>query len=170
MLENKEIWKDCKGYEGRYQISNLGRIWSVLSQKYLSTWLDSWGYPTVQLSAANGKRKTEKVHRLVALAFIPNPDGLPQVNHKNEDKADNRVENLEWCDNKYNSNYGTRNQRISETETKEYYCVELDRVFKGVREVEEELGIKGHHISEVCNGKRKTCGGYHWRWSDATDA
>lgn len=159
-----EIFKDCKGYEGLYQVSNLGRVWSVKSQRYLKSWLDSSGYPTLQLSAANGKKKTEKVHRLVALAFIPNPDQLPQVNHKDENKANPSVDNLEWCDANYNNNYGTRNERISQAQYKRIYCVELDRVFESIKQAQTELGIKGHHIGEVCSGKRKTCDGYHWRY------
>lgn len=170
MLENNEVWKDCKGYEGRYQVSNIGRVWSVLSQRNMKPWLDSWGYPTLQLVAENGKRKTEKVHRLVALAFLDNPQGLPQVNHKNEQKDDNRVENLEWCDGKYNSNYGTRNERIGKSAQKRVYCVELNRVFESIGEAQRELGINGNHIGEVCQGRRKSCNGYHWRYVDEDNA
>ena len=165
-MENYEIWKDCKGYEGLYQVSNLGRVWSVRKQKYLNPWLDSSGYWTVELRALNGKRKSEKVHRLVALAFIENPNNLPQVNHKDENKQNNSVENLEWCDAKYNCNYGTRNSRISQSQNIQVYCVELDRLFSSIKEAQEILHIDGHHIGEVCNGKRKTCGGYHWEYYD----
>lgn len=104
MLENCEIWKDIKGYEGNYQISNKGRIWSVLSQRYLKPQHDNCGYYRIQLTAKNGKRKTEKVHRLVAINFIDNPDNLPEVNHINHIRDDNRIENLEWCNHKENCN------------------------------------------------------------------
>lgn len=160
----KEIWKDCKGYEGLYQVSDQGRIWSVRSQNYLNPWKDGSGYWTVQLFAKNGKRKTEKVHRLVAIAFIPNPDNLPQVNHKDENKGNPCVDNLEWCNAKYNANYGTRNERIIKSQEKKVYCVELNKVFDSIKAAQEELRIKGHHIGEVCNGKRKSCDGYHWEW------
>lgn len=142
-------------------------MWSVMGQRYMKSWLDSNGYPTIQLTAANGKKRTEKVHRLVALAFIPNPDNLPQVNHKDENKQNSNVENLEWCDASYNSNYGTRNERIAQSQRKKIYCVELNRVFESIKAAQEELGIKGHHIGEVCSGTRKTCDGYHWRYYDA---
>ena len=107
MLENKEIWKDCKGYEGKYQVSNFGRVWSVVKQQYKNQRIGKDGYYKVTLIAKNGKQKTERVHRLVALAFIPNPDRLPQVNHKDECKTNNCVENLEWCDAKYNTLYSS---------------------------------------------------------------
>ena len=114
--------------------------------------------------ALNGKRRTEKVHRLVALAFIENPNNLPQVNHKDENKLNCNVDNLEWCDAKYNCNYGTRNLRASQSNSIQVYCVELDRIFSSIKEAQEILHIDGHHIGEVCNGKRKTCGGYHWQY------
>lgn len=107
MLDNKEIWKDCKGYEGKYQISNLGRIWSVKRQQYMKPQKDTCGYLRIQLYTKNGKLRTEKVHRLVALAFIDNPDGKPEVNHINHVRDDNRVENLEWVTHKENSNKTT---------------------------------------------------------------
>lgn len=110
-----EIWKDCKGYEEKYQVSNLGRVWSVKGQKYLKGTVSKSGFVYVHLTAANGKYKKERLHRLVALAFLDNPNDLPQVNHKDEDKLNNCVDNLEWCDSKYNANYGTRNQRIGNT-------------------------------------------------------
>lgn len=169
MLENKEIWKDCKGYEGLYQVSNMGRVWSVRKQRCIKPWKDSRGYLTLELVALNGKRKTEKVHRLVAIAFIENPNGLPQVNHKDENKENACADNLEWCDAKYNCNYGTRNKKIIEAQNKFIYCVELNRVFSSIKEAQEQLGIKGHHIGEVCEGKRKTCDGYHWEYYDGSN-
>ncbi len=113
MLENKEIWKDCKGYEGRYQVSNLGNVWSCISQKKLKLMTNIHGYYTVMLYAKNGKAKRESVHRLVALAFLDNPNNYPCVNHKDEIRTNNCVDNLEWCSSKYNSNYGTCQERHS---------------------------------------------------------
>lgn len=131
-MENKEIWKDIKGYEGLYQISNLGNIKSLertvykkvdvlhkkgksfrykVKEKIIKPSYDRKGYQMVRLSK-DGKAHTLKVHRLVAQAFIPNKNNYEQINHINEVKTDNYVENLEWCTAKYNDNYGTRNQRI----------------------------------------------------------
>ena len=106
----KEIWKDVLHYEGLYQISNLGRVWSVYKQDFKVPHTKDNGYQFVQLYK-NGKMRNEHLHRLVALTFIPNPNNLPQVNHKDEDKTNNTVGNLEWCDVKYNNNYGTSQER-----------------------------------------------------------
>lgn len=121
----QEIWKDIPNYEGLYQVSNLGRV-KVLD-RYVNSGIknnnkvkrksrilkqhNKQGYFEVTL-IANNKRKYYKVHRLVAQAFIPNPNNYQQVNHKDENKLNNCVDNLEWCDAKYNCNYGLRNDKI----------------------------------------------------------
>ena len=118
----QEIWKDISGFEGVYEISSYGRVRSVKSGKILSTSKCGGcrGYLSVCLSK-NGKRYGKLVHRLVAEAFIPAVEGLSEVNHKDEDKTNNRVENLEFCDHKYNMNYGTRNIRSKDTHIKNGY-------------------------------------------------
>lgn len=93
--QNMEIFKDIKGYPG-YQISNFGRVWSAKSNKYMKPVANNAGYLQIKLIAANGKRKGELVHRLVALHFIDNPNGKPEVNHKDRNKVNNHVDNLEW--------------------------------------------------------------------------
>ena len=109
-----EIWKDIQNYEGLYQISNQGSIRSLLRsgkcKRYLKPYITSDGYARVILSK-NGKLKSHKIHRLVAETFIPNPDNLPQINHKDEHKLNNCVDNLEWCTAKYNINYGVRSKK-----------------------------------------------------------
>ena len=125
---NEEIWRPIEGYEGLYEVSNTGRVRSVdryveysnggihlHKGKVLSPAKDKNGYLKVVLNC-NGKCKTINVHGLAAQAFIPNPDNLPMVNHKDEDKTNNNVTNLEWCDVKYNLSYGTA--RIRERDTK----------------------------------------------------
>ncbi|MEZ0117826.1 UNVERIFIED_ORG: hypothetical protein ABRZ91_001783 [Heyndrickxia coagulans] len=132
-MENNtvEIWKDVKGYEGLYQVSNLGNVRSVdrvvkmvykngnvatmkRKGKLLSPYKHKSGYIVVNLSK-DGVRKMQYVHRLVLEAFVPNVKGLPDANHINEKKDDNRLENLEWISEKDNCNHGTRNKRIVRT-------------------------------------------------------
>lgn len=125
-----EEWRTIKGYEGLYEVSSYGRVRSLdryvktcyeayrlQKGKILSPAKDRYGYLKVVLNF-NRKCKTINVHRLVSDAFIPNPDNLPMVNHKDEDKSNNRVDNLEWCDSKYNNNYGSKNIRRRETSIK----------------------------------------------------
>ena len=105
--------KDINGYEGLYRIDDHGNVYSIKSNKQISYFISNNGYKRVTLFK-NGKSKNISIHRLVAIAFIPNPNDLPQVNHKDENKLNNNVDNLEWCSSKYNANYGTRIKRITE--------------------------------------------------------
>ena len=189
-MENIEIWKDVKGYEGFYQVSNLGRVRSLerdvyhprgnvirhMEEKILVQNIGKLGYAYVNLSL-NGKMKTIKTHRLVAEAFIPNPENKPQVNHKDEVKNNNVVDNLEWCDAQYNALYGTRIERQKQTykdnykngknkAVKKVFCVELNKTFDCITSAQEELGIWRSAIAKVCKGKQKTAGGFHWRYAD----
>ena len=116
------------------------------------------------------------IHRLVCDAFIPNPLNFPQVNHRNEDKQDNRLENLEYCDAKYNSNYGTRNERMAKSvskantnnpkRSKAVLCIETNQIYPSTMEVKRQLGFSQGNVSSCCRGERNTCGGYHWRYVD----
>lgn len=130
----EEIWKDILGYEGLYQVSSYGRVRSLdrydrmnhfLKGRILKLYTRKGGYLFVQLHL-NGKGKNYLVHRLVAIAFIPNPDNLPEVNHLDEDKTNNRVENLEFCDRKYNINFGTRKDKVRNTAIKNGYWLNLN--------------------------------------------
>lgn len=186
---NKEVWKDigeCKGYEdykGLYKVSNLGR---VKNNRGLikSPELNHKGYYRVQLYN-KGKRKNKRINRLVALAFIPNPNNYPMVNHKDENKLNNRVSNLEWCTNKYNCNYGTVRERIAKTlskvmkgkytsgnnpNAKEVVMYDKQgnklKEFDCIKDAERYLG-KSHantNISKCCKGKQKTAYGYKWKY------
>ena len=108
----KEIWKDIKGYEGLYQVSNLGRVKRVTTGRVLKQFPNKQGYLLVSL-CKTGKQKSFAIHRLVAQAFILKPENKPEVNHIDEDKTNNMVSNLEWCTRVENNNYGTRTERIS---------------------------------------------------------
>lgn len=171
----KEIWRDIEGYEELYQISSLGRVKSLgnggsnnSKERIIKALVVSSGYLAVGLSK-DGKQKQYLIHRLAANAFIPNPDNLPQVNHRDEDKTNNRVDNLEFCSAKYNSNYGTHNKRISESMTnnpkmsKKVLCIETGKIYPSTMQVERELGFSNSDISKCCRGiKHKTVGGFHW--------
>ena len=175
-----EIWRtaiyDDVVYEGLYQVSNLGNILSLNFRntgraELMNPWEDKDGYLKIGLRK---NRKTDfiLVHRLVAQTFLPNPDNLPQVNHKDENKANNRVENLEWCDGKYNHNYGTINQRISKANTNGKLSkpvLQLSLTGELIREYPSanECGRNGFERSGVircCNGKQKTHKGFRWMY------
>lgn len=113
----EEIWRDIPGYEGLYEVSSYGSVRNLVTGKLIKSSLKKDGYSRVCLSK-NGLRKCMNIHRLVAQAFIPNPDCFPQVNHKDENKANNRVDNLEWCTSKYNVNYGSAQKRRINTNIK----------------------------------------------------
>lgn len=180
-----ETWKDIRGYEGLYQVSNLGRIRSLgrvcnaknnstskKRERILTQEITVFGYCRVRLFDLEGKAKHYATHRIVAQEFIGNIDGY-EINHKNEIKTDNRVENLEIVTSKQNCNHGTRNKRLSEKNTanKALWCkgvVQKDKDGNVVAEydsrldVERKTGISNREISRVCNGKRKTHKGFIW--------
>lgn len=175
-----EIWIDIKGYEGKYEVSSFGRVRSFNYRntgeiKVLSVCENKCGYLYVGLFK-DGKQKKFKIHRLVAESFIPNPNNLPQVNHKSEVKTDNRVENLEWCDAKYNSNYGTHNERITQklTNGKRSKSVlqltkngELVREWPSTREASRK-GYNNGGIYSCLIGKKKYYKGFIWKYKEVS--
>ena len=150
--------KDVKNYEGLYAVTPEGEVWSYRSQKFLSPFYNARGYLKVGL-CKNGKVKNFYVHRLVTDAYLPNPDNLPQVNHKDENKANNCLQNLELCDSKYNNNYGTRTDKYK----KPILQFDLDGNF--VREWPSATDVGKEVKGNICNclkGKQKTAYGYLW--------
>lgn len=157
--------KDIKNYEGLYAVTDDGRVWSYRRKIYLKPGVDRYGYFIVSLRK-NGVNKTRLVHQLVAKAFIPNPENKPQVNHINEIKTDNRVENLQWVTAKENVNHGTRNQRASDAASKPVYCVELDTVYKSTAEAAKALRVSESSVGFCCTGRQNNVIGYHLRYMD----
>ena len=155
--------KDIKNYEGLYAITEDGRVWSYKRQKFLKLGHHHSGYLNVRLYK-DDSGKTYSVHRLVAEAYLDNPNNWPCVNHKNEIKTDNRVENLEFCTVKYNSVYGTSRTRSAKKLKKAVYCEELDRCFDSAIDAAEELGLKRPNIWCALSGRSKTAGGYHFEY------
>lgn len=155
--------KDINGYEGLYGITSCGRVWSHKRKKFLKPRVDKDGYLRVGLYK-DGEIKFFLVHRLVGLAYIPQVEGLDEINHKDEIKAHNWACNLEWCDHAYNVNYGTRNERASASmrdncnRKKGIYSPELNEAFWSVSEASERYGLDQGTLSKCINGKRKSCG------------
>ncbi len=170
----KEIWKDIKGYEGKYQVSNLGRVKSLerksttgilLHDKILRTRLDVGGYETLALWR-EGKKKNHKVHRLVIENFNP-VNGMENLdcNHKDEDKTNNRLDNLEWLTRKENLNYGSHNRKISESHRVRILCVELNKEFDSITSAAEAFNHSRANIWRVLNKPDRTACGYHWEYA-----
>lgn len=166
-----EVWKPVEGWNN-YEVSNFGQVRNCRTGRVLKPCDNGNGYLQVNLYE-NGLRKCYQIHRLVAIAFIPNPAGLPQVNHISEVPTDNRACNLEWCDAKYNNNYGSHNEKVALALSKpvEQYDLEGNyiRTWIGAKEAERQTGICNSHISQCCNGKRKTAGGFIWRFAKNLD-
>ena len=179
--QSKEEWRDIKGFEGLYQTSNLGRVKSLsrvvrantcglreISEKILSNGKSSCGYELVVLSK-NGKHYNKFIHRLIAETFIPNPNKYKEVNHKDENKHNNRVANLEWCDRKYNANYGTGIERCAAKKCKPVVMIDVTtgvelKTYKSAKDAMKETNINRNNIGMVCLGKRVTAGGYIWKF------
>ncbi|MBO7251777.1 MAG: HNH endonuclease [Oscillospiraceae bacterium] len=174
---HSEIWRAVPGFESYYEVSNLGRVRSldrIITSKTGKAYIkpgrirkqvhnDSTGYYMMVL-CGDRIQKTMTTHRLVALAFLENPLGLECVNHKNEDKHDNRVENLEWCDKAYNNHYGTREKASYKPVIGKHIETGDEIRFSNARTAGAETGTSYKNISACCRGVRKTTGGYEWRF------
>ena len=165
-----EHWKAIDGYEGHYEVSDQGRVKSLLyGKERILKPQNNRGYLQVSL-CKEGHIKRPLVHRIVAEAFIPNPQGLETINHKDEDKTNNVASNLEWMSVKDNNNYGTRNKRVAESLSKQVQMFdkktgELLATFPSTQEAERITGIFHQSIAPCCNGKRKSAGGFVWKYS-----
>ena len=193
-MKKLEIWKDIPEYEGLYQASNLGNIRSIARKHtkggILRYSIGSSGYKQLTL-CKNGKPKTYMIHRLIAKTFLTNDNNLKEINHKDENKLNNCLENLEYCDRLYNQNYGTAIIRmvkshnykestmksaahrdynvIAQKTRKKILQLDLnDNIIKewdGIRVASKQLSISVSNISKYCNGKGKTCGNYRWKFA-----
>lgn len=187
----KEVWKKIPDFEEYYEISNSGEVRSIkrlrvqglgmsmLAPRILSPTLDRNGYYRVHLSC-NGKSVTKKVHRLVAMAFLPNPHKFPCINHKDENKQNNYIcvnadgsvdfekSNLEWCTYKYNTNYGNAISRKVESTNKAVYSYNIENGeiinYKSIKEASTLLRLDPSAITAVCKKKKRTTHGYIFRY------
>ena len=174
----EELWKDIKGYEGLYQVSNLGRVKSLNKNKVgrYSTYLkkgkilscnynhNRYGKITLY---KNGKHKEKRVHRLVAEAFIPNPDNKPQVNHIDNNSKNNKVENLEWVTVKENVQHAYKIGATKTSKIRQYNLSgKVVKEWNSQKEASLKTKINKNSICECCKGKRKTAGGYIWKYKE----
>lgn len=188
----KEEWRTIKDTDNKYSVSNLGNVkrnehYTIVSptpqhpngarifykEKEVKGSVDSEGYKVVYLTVKPKKRIIKKVHRLVAEVFIPNPDNLPQVNHKDEDKTNNCINNLEWCTAKYNANYGNRNIRLTLTSGIKVAQYDLSgkliKVWNSLSQAAQALGSNTTSgIRRVCKGEpgRNSYKGFIWKYLD----
>lgn len=167
-----EVWKDIPHYEGLYQVSNIGRVkalprvrenhthgrW-IQPEQIMATRLNKDGYEFLCLTGRNGKRKAERVHRLVALAFIPNPDNKPEVNHINCVRDDNRVENLEWVTREENNSYTSK---CGNKSNKCIKCIETNQIFNTSVEVSKVNGGDTGNIRKAARNQRYSVNGFHY--------
>ena len=183
----EEIWKDIEGYEGLYQVSNLGRVRSLgrtinrmtrwgtvkpytISGRVLKILTASYNACYVHLFDMNGTSTNHTVHRLVAKAFIPNPNNLSDVNHKDENRKNNNVENLEWMSHVDNCNYGTRNERSAAKIGRQVEQLTLDghhvAFYQSASAASRMTGIGRKNINECLRLRSQTAGGYHWKYKE----
>ena len=161
-MENE--WEDILIADNKYQANIYGEIRNKKTKRILKPVINKYGYCIYSI---NGKKI--KGHKLIATTFKPNPNNLPQVNHKDENKQNNKVDNLEWCNNIYNSNYGSRNKRIASKNSIPVIQCDGDVIineFKSIREAGKITGIQETHIKDVCKGFRKTAGKYIWKYKE----
>lgn len=174
-MKTKEVFLSVPGYSGLYEVSNLGNVMSLRSGKLLKQSTNKGGYKMLSLTK-NGKSTCFSVHRLVAMTFLPNPDNLPEVNHKDENPGNNFVDNLEWCTRKYNLNYGGYRERMSKTMKEKpshhrsvsAYFKDTMEFFKSwgtIKDAEIELGLSRGTIGKALSGQSKTSGGYIWKYN-----
>ena len=164
----REEWRDIKGYEGKYMVSNLGRVKSLNysntgKEGILNARDNGKGYLRVILWK-DGKDKKYRINRLVAQAFIPNPDNLPEVNHKDEDKTNNRVDNLEWCSRQYNIEY-SQGKAVIGINKVSGLIVE----FPSASEASRQTGINSRNICACLKGRQKSTGGFYWHYSESEE-
>lgn len=164
-----EIWKDIEEFS-KYKVSNFGNIKSKKTGRILKQQLNEKKYCVISLIDDSKEKRTCRVHRLVAYVFIKNPHNLPQINHKDGNKMNNNVDNLEWCDNSYNQKEA---YRIGLKQTKAVIQLDLNdnyiNEFYNCTEAAKALNLKASSIYRVCTGKRNKYKNYKWKFKEAKD-
>lgn len=180
-MNETELWKDIQGYEGYYQVSNFGRIKSLsrflnyvdgqvrfMEGKIIQPRICVAGYALLNLHK-DGKQLTVQVHRVVALHFLERTSFELIVHHIDEDRLNNKVENLEWVSRSFNTLYGDSPKKIANSKKKSIIQLTLQnevvKIWESAKEVEDTLGFNKGHLGEVCSGKHKTAYGYLWKFA-----
>ena len=181
---NNEEWRDIKGFEGLYQVSNLGRVKRVFRQIFdeetgyyrcykekimkISKEYKGVPYLRVKLTNNSGNGKLYRVHRLVAEAFCDNPDpeNFNCVNHKDENKLNNRADNLEWCTNEYNFRYSYERhpEKYGDFQKKKVRCIETGKIYDSLTECARDFNNSETHISACCRGRIHSTRGHHFEY------
>lgn len=180
----KEEWRDIEGFEGKYMVSNTGKVKSlertvrcdrgyrIVPERILKGRKTRVGYLQVQL-CKDGKVKKCYVHRLVATVFCENPEGYTEVNHIDENKQNNNSQNLEWCSHSYNNSYNDKGKKIGKKLSKPVFSVDresgLIMFWESAREAERCTGISKGNITRCCKGKANSAGGHIWFYADNDD-
>lgn len=156
--------KDIKNYEGLYAITEDGQVYSYRSKKFLKPRKNKQGYLQVILQH-KGIKKCKRIHRLIMETYCPCEDMENlQVNHLNEIRDDNRLENLNWVTCKENINYGSHNERVAAAKKKKIRCIETDVIYNSIGEAAKAINRSISSLSCCLTGRQKTCGGFHWEY------
>lgn len=170
----EEIWKDIQGFESRYMVSNYGRVKSMKYRHHNKIEIlkqeNNHKYKRVCLVTKEGIKKHFRVHRLVAQAFIPNPNNFSEINHKDEDTSNNFANNLEWCEHPYNINYGTRNEKVRAKIIKPILQFskndEFIKKYNSIIEIEKKLKYNRSNIIACAKGRISSSYGYKWKYAN----
>ena len=160
-----EKWKLISKTNNLYAVSTSGRIMSMRDGRIMKTTISNKGYELV-ITHVDGKQKGYTVHRLVAEAFISNPNGYKEINHKDENKANNCSDNLEWCNHLYNQNYGTLGKRVGTIRKKKIRCIESGIIYDSLTEASKAMSVCSTAINNCLKKRSKTCCGYTWEYVD----
>lgn len=176
MAELKPCFRDVVGFEGLYKISDTGIVFSVRTNKELKPFVTQWGYLSVQLRN-HSKKANRFVHRLVGEAFLEKPEDATEINHKDGNKKNNHVSNLEWCTSSQNHSHRchvlgekpTNIHIMHQKNSKRVVCIETGDVFKSITDASKSVGVGLSTMSAHLNGKTRICAGLHWRYEERND-
>lgn len=166
-----EKWQEINIQGELYEVSDQGRARTryhgrsgyLDEYRYINLLDNGKGYLRFNIRRQN-RQTTVYIHRLVAEAFIPNPSGYTEINHIDEDKTNNRADNLEWCDHIYNCRYGSRSERVGAKHMRSVRCIDIDQIYPSLKEAAETFGVRVTALSNCLKGRSQTCAGHRWEY------